>query len=230
MKRRIGYAFIAIFFSITQGSNLYADADISLQKPGGPAKSASANVDISVVVPHILIFGVGATGDNVAKIQWTLSNASGVGLGDEQTYSGAGAPFSGPTPFSAAATAAIISNGGTGATAAANQANLPVFVFSNSGSDVTLTTKVSGGSTGGGTVDALDHQTTAGASIPLTSFSGTDGGAIAHPALISGSSSTVAHSSGIVNLSDTWTYSYNPATIPEAGVYEARISYVASTP
>jgi hypothetical protein len=205
----------------------WADADISVQTSG--ASEATANVDISVVVPQVLIFGVGAVGDDIAQLQWTVDNAAGVGVGDNQSYSGAPAPFTSPAPLSNTATAAVVANGGTGASAAGNQADLPVFLFSNSGSDVTITTYVEGGATGGGTTDALDHQTTA-ATIPISDFTGGDGGVINQPTLSNTSSDTTAHTGGIVNLADTWTYSYTPSTAPSAGTYEARITYVAATP
>lgn len=209
--------------------NSLADADIAVQ-PVGTALEATANVDLCVVVPQILVFGVGAGTDDVAKLRWTIDNAAGVATGNNQSYSGAAAPFTAPAPFSAAATAEVVANGGALASEAGNQANLPVFLFSNSGADVTITTAISGGATGGGTVDALDHQSIAGTNIPISSFTAADGGSIIHPALTNASSAATAHTSGIVNLADTWTYSYTPATIPTAGTYEARVTYVASTP
>jgi hypothetical protein len=206
----------------------FGDADIAVQPSGTPLE-ATANVDLSVVVPQLLIFGVGAVGDSVAQLQWTVDNAAGAAIGDNQSYSGAAAPFTAPAPFSTTATAAVVANGGAGSSATGNQADLPVFLFSNSGSDVTITTAVSGGATGGGTVDALDHQSLA-ITIPISSFTGGDGGVISHPALSTTSSAITAHTGGIVNLADTWTYSYTPASVPAAGTYEARVSYVASTP
>lgn len=205
-----------------------ADADISVQA-AGTAGSATANVDIRVVVPDILIFGVGASGNNVAKLQWTLNNTAGAATGNNQTYTGASAPFASPSPFTGAATASVVSDGGAGSSAAGNQANLPVFLFSNNGSDVTITTTVSGGATGGGTADALDHQTLSN-TIPISSFTSGDGGSISHPTLSTNATADTTHTSGIVNLADTWTYQYTPASIPLAGTYEARVSYVAAQP
>ena len=211
------------------GSGLaVADADIGVQSTG-TALQATANVDLCVEVPQLLIFGVGATGDNVAKLKWTMDNAAGVGTGNNQTYSGAVGPFTSPAPMATSATASVESNGGTGASAATNQATLPVFLFSNSGSDVTITTSVSGGATGGGTADALDHQTTA-ATIPISDFTAGDGGTISQPTLSSTSTSTVTAGGAIVNLADSWTYSYSPTVVPTAGTYEARVTYVAATP
>lgn len=205
-----------------------ADADIAVQ-PAGTAAQATTNVDICVVVPELLIFGVGAVGDSVAKLRWVIDNNASAPIGNNQSYSGAAAPFTQPAPFQTAATATVVSNGGTGASAAGNQANLPVFLFSNNGSDVTITATVSGGATGGGTADALDHQTLAN-TIPISSFTSGDGGSISHPNLVSAATADTAHTSGVVNLADTWTYQYTPASIPVAGQYEARITYVAAQP
>jgi len=227
IKNRIARTASVCLLSLSAGTAL-GDADIAVQPSGTPLE-ATANVDLSVVVPQILIFGVGANGDSIAQLQWTIDNAAGAAVGNNQSYAGAAAPFAAPAPFSTTATAAVVANGGAGSSATGNQADLPVYVFSNSGSDVTITTAVSGGATGGGTVDALDHQTLA-LTIPISSFTGGDGGVISHPALTSTSSAVTAHTAGVVNLADTWTYSYTPASVPAAGTYEARVSYVASTP
>jgi|GEM_PF-1798263 len=215
--------------SVAATQNAIADADIAVQ-PSGTALEATTNVDLCVEVPQILIFGVGAVGDDIAKLKWTIDNAAGVAVGNNQTYSGAAAPFTAPAPFSTTATASVVANGGTGASAAGNAANLPVFLFSNSGSDVSITTTVGGGATGTGTPDALDHDTVAATTIPISSFTGTDGGSITQPALSSTSTATTAATLGIVNLADTWTYEYTPAVIPISGTYEARVTYVAATP
>ena len=220
--------FLCSSFAIASPLTL-ADADISVQLPGNAAQ-ATANVDISVEVPEILTFGIGATGTAIADLVWTVDNASGVGIGNDQNYTGAAAPFVAPDPYANTATASIAANGGTGSSAAGNQVSLPVFLFSNNGSAVTITTTVSGGATGGGTADALDHQTLAN-TIPIADFSSGDGGNILHPTLASTQTAdTPVDGSGIVNASDVWTYTYTPSSTPAAGVYEARITYVAAQP
>lgn len=221
-----GVCALALSLPVIQSA--WADADISVQPSGNPMQ-ATANVDLSVVVPQLLIFGVGAVGTTIADVQWTIDNAAGAGIGDDQTYSGAAAPFTAPAPYAAGATAAV-TNGGTGASVSGNQADLPVFLFSNSGSDVTITIGVEGGPAGGGTVNALDHDSVPATTIPISDFTSGGGGSINHPALADGTSVATAHSGGIVNAADTWTYAYTPSTVPAAGTYEARVTYVASTP
>jgi len=220
---------LACSIAALSAPNVFADADIAVQ-PSGTALEATTNVDLCVVVPRVLIFGVGDVADDVAKLRWTIDNAAGVAVGNNQSYSGTPGTFTPPAPFNTAAVAEVVSGGGAGSGATANVAELPVFLFSNSGADVEITTTVSGGATGGGTVDALDHDTVAATTIPIASFTAGDGGVIAQPALANNQVATTAHTAGIVNLADTWTYEYTPATIPTAGTYEARVTYVAATP
>lgn len=210
-------------------SNVLADADIAVQ-PVGTATEATTNVDICVIVPEILIFGVGDVGDAIAKLSWTVASADGAGVGNNQTYSGARGAFTAPAPFDTAVTAAVVSDGGPGSSATLATANLPVFLFSNNGTDVTITSSTSGGPTGGGTADALDNADVAGQTIPIADFTQADGGSISHPPLATGSTADTAHTGGIVNLADTWSYTYAPSTIPVAGTYEARITYTAAQP
>jgi len=205
---------LACSIAALSAPNVFADADIAVQ-PSGTALEATTNVDLCVVVPRVLIFGVGDVADDVAKLRWTIDNAAGVAVGNNQSYSGTPGTFTPPAPFNTAAVAEVVSGGGAGSGATANVAELPVFLFSNSGADVEITTTVSGGATGGGTI---------------ASFTAGDGGVIAQPALANNQVATTAHTAGIVNLADTWTYEYTPATIPTAGTYEARVTYVAATP
>ena len=207
-----------------------ADADIGVQDPGDPVE-ATTNVDLTVIVPEILIFGLGAVGDAVAEISWTLDNEEGVGIGNNQTYSGSPAPFTAPSPYDAVAQAAIEANGGTGSSAAGNTATLPVFLFSNNGSDVTITASISGGVSGGGTADVLEHSTLSN-TIPIADFTAGQTGSILHPDISQGTGETAdtPATSGIVNLAGSWTYSYSPSGTPVAGEYNGRVTYVAAQP
>lgn len=214
--------------ALSATTNVFADADIAVQ-PTGTALEATTNVDLCVVVPRVLIFGVGAVADDVAKLRWTIDNAAGVAVGNNQSYAGAVGPFAAPAPLGTPAIAEVVS-GGPDVNLTDNIAELPVFLFSNSGADVEITTTISGGTTGGGTVDALDHSTLAATTIPITSFTAGDGGLITQPALANAQVATTAHTAGIVNLADIWTYEYTPASIPTSGTYEARVTYVAATP
>lgn len=209
---------------LAASSNVMADADIAVQT-NGTATQATTNVDLCVVVPEILIFGVGAVGTTIAKLKWTAQTATTT-VGNDQTYTGAVGAFTAPAPFTTLPTASIVSGGGaTGSSAATNVATLPVFLFSNEGSDVTITTTTKGDAT---TPDALAGAGTD--TIAISEFSSGETGSIIHPDLTSSSTADTAHTSGIVNLAGSWTYTYAPTSIPKAGTYEARVTYVAAQP
>ena len=227
---KLGCAFFKLggALALLGSTNLtWADADIAVQTSG--TLQTTVNVDLSVEVPQILIFGVGATGTTVAALEWTVDNAAGAPIGNNTTYTGGVGPFTAPAPLSTTADAAVASGGGTGASATGNQATLPVFLFSNSGDDITITTSVAGGATGGGTTNALDHTTDA-VTIPISDFTGGDGGNISQPTLTNAASSTITAGGSVVNLNDAWTYSYTPSSTPTSGTYEARVTYVAAIP
>ena len=77
-------------------TNVFADADIAVQ-PTGTALEATTNVDLCVVVHRVLIFGVGDVADDVAKLRWTIDNAAGVAVGNNQSFAGTPGTF---TPVS----------------------------------------------------------------------------------------------------------------------------------
>lgn len=202
-------------------SSVMADADISVTTSG--SSSATANVDISVVVPQVLVFGVGAFGTDIASLQWTLPDNAGNN------------PFPGAFPPSTAAAfgdadATVLANGDAGALTASatdNTATLPVYMFSNSGVDVNIAYSAAG--TGGAsTANALTSATNS-SSIPMSDFTLTDAGNIAHPNP-SSASTTVTAGGAVISTTDAWTYSFAPSATYLSGTYEGRITYVASTP
>ena len=228
MKKVLGLAVVTALAASSQLT--LADADIGVQA-SGTAVSATTNVDLRVVIPEILIFGLGPVGTTVSQVTWTVNAAATASTGNNQTYSGASAPFTAPAPYNTAATAAIV-NGGTGASAATNTATLPVFLFSNNGSDVTITASVSGGVGGGGTADELTHPTLSN-TIPISDFTAGQTGSILHPDISQGTGETAdtAETDGIVNLAGSWTYAYTPSTpLAPAGTYSGRVTYVAAQP
>ncbi len=230
ISKNIGKA-VGVGLLLCTSTNILADADIAVQNTTNPLE-ATANVDLCVVVPQILIFGVGQNADVVAKLQWTHNNSGNGGLlgTNNASYTGAALPpFTAPAPLTPLANVTITNDGGNG-NATTNTAELPVFLFSNSGENVTITSTISGGVTGGGTVDALDHDTTAGLTIPIANFTSGSSTVIPQPALLNNSTAVTAHTNGIVNATDTWSYSYTNPAVPAAGTYEARVTYVASTP
>lgn len=84
-----------------------------------------------------------------------------------------------------------------------------------------LTNPASGLDDGGGNFIAWDEIDTA------------DGGTMTAPTLQNGGVATVTYTAaanGVVNLSDTWTYTYANTTVPGAGTYTGRATYTASLP
>lgn len=227
MKNSIKKIIAAAVLVATPGFVL-ADADISVQPFGGTTE-ATANVDICIVVPEILIFGVGETGDTISKIRWEIATASGATTGNNQTYAGAAGAFTAPDPFSTAVTSTVpVGGGAAGTVSGGPTVTLPVFLFSNGG-DVTITATVGGGNIGGGAADVLESAA-GNTPIPIAEIVSGQAGNIIHPALATGTAATTVATDGVVNLDDEWTYTYTPVTIPAAGTYEARITYVATQP
>ena len=71
-----------------------------------------------------------------------------------------------------------------------------------------------------------------GKAIDLGEITTTGGGVVVAPILSNGSSNTSAVTAvgGIVNTSDTWTYTYDNTTIPLDGTYTSTVTYTASAP
>ncbi len=207
----------------------FADADIAVQAAGVTA-TAEASVDFCVIIPEILIFGVGETGDTISKIEWDVSPSGVLADTNNQTYGTGGAPvaITNPDPFGTTPTTSVTA-GVAGSSTSGAAATLPVFLFSNTGGDVTITSTVVGGNAG---ASALEHDTIVTATIPTSEIVATDGGSIAHPTA-DFTTDTVITGGAVINLTDTWTYTYTRvagSTTPVAGTYEARVTYVASQP
>lgn len=229
MNRNLKKAALAagfVFFS----SGAMADADIAI---GTGSLSTTANVDFCVIVPQVLIFGVGPVGDTIAKIEWTLSvdSANPATAFAGATYNGTSTPeFTDPLPFSTTPST-MITDGGNGSSVNGATATLPVYIFSNAG-DVNITS-VAAGSDGTGTVDFLDNSTSS-TTVPMSEIAvAASAGSPAHPGATAVTTTTVATTAatnGVVNTDGTWEYTYTPATIPAAGTYEGRITYTAVSP
>lgn len=216
-------------FAVT---NVMADADISTTKPGKGGLEAAAHVDLEVFVPEILIFGVGATGDKIAKLRWTHAVTGAGELGSNgNTYSGAAGAF-GKEDFYGLPTAEEPVNGGDGAGFDKNTAVLPVFLYSNYGKDIVIQATTFGGiEAGAGQKDVLVNESNKDV-IQVTDFAVEVKGDIKHPATLAGgaTATTAANKAGIINLDGLWSYTYTPTSTPRAGIYQARIQYVAAQP
>lgn len=167
----------------------------------GPTYSASARLNLQVVIPSFLYFQVGQTGS---------------GTIDTITFSPTAGQLGNNSPIS-----------GTGGNAASGS-GADVVVRGNGG-QITITESNNGGGLGfsdGGTNNislseiSVDDSTNASLPTPTLSDSG---GNTSQPALNGGASQ-------VTNQSSTWIYSYNNTTVPEAGTYDVQVTYTASMP
>lgn len=224
---------LGISLGLMLNTQALADADIGIETDSTAANSpqATANVDFCIVVPEVLIFGIGEAGDDISKICWNcgvdgFGAGSTLNTGNNQSYDSTLPPFTDPAPF-ASADVASVENGAVDEGGAV--ASVPVYLFYNGGQDVTITVTTKG-KDGTGTQDQLDHQTTTD-TIAVTEITpAIKSGDIPIPAALTTGTSSTYTNAGVINAKGEWQYTYAPATIPVAGTYEARATYVASAP
>lgn len=163
--------------------------------------SASAKLNLQVVIPEFLYFQVGS---------------AGTGNIDTITFS--------PTSAQLGSGAAISGSGGN----AASGSGADVAVRGNGG-QITITETNNGGGSGlsdGGSnnisLSEISVDDSANAALPTPTLSDA-GGNTSQPALSGGSSM-------VTDQSSTWIYSYNNTTVPEAGTYDVEVTYTASMP
>jgi len=167
----------------------------------GPTYSASARLNLQVVIPAFLYFQVGQTGS---------------GSVDTITFS--------PTAGQLGSSAPISGAGGN----AASGSGADVVVRGNGG-QITITESNNGGGLGfsdGGSnnisLAEISVDDSANTSLPTPTLSDT-GGNTSQPPLNGGASQ-------VTNQSSTWVYAYNNTTVPEAGTYDIQLTYTASMP
>jgi hypothetical protein len=167
----------------------------------GPAYSASARLNLQVVIPSFLYFQVGSTG---------------TGTVDTINFSPTAGQLGSSTPIS-----------GTGGNAASGS-GADVVVRGNGG-QITIAETNNGGGQGLGaggnkhiSLAEISVDDSANASLPAPTLSDA-GGNTSQPALNGGASQ-------VTNQSSTWVYSYSNTTVPEAGTYDVQLTYTASMP
>jgi len=167
----------------------------------GPTYSASARLNLQVVIPSFLYFQVGSIG---------------TGTIDTITFS--------PTAGQLGSSAPISGTGGN----AASGSGADVVVRGNGGQVIITETNNGGGqgfSDGGSnniSLAEISVDDSANASLPTPTLSDA-GGNTSLPALSGGATQ-------VTNQSNTWVYSYNNTTVPEAGTYDVQLTYTASMP
>ena len=196
------------------GAAALAGQTIGIQPVGTPA-SATASVNIRVLVPKIVILRVGNAG-SIPQVDFSYA-LTGLAAGNSQAYSGNVPPVSGDFALTIARTNPA---GATG--------DVTVGAWTNTaGTTVTCQTAALGGATafGGANAPAL-------ADIAVTTGGGTP---LGHPgATLAGcDGTTTAALTERTTYSGTYTYApaagFNPATV-NPGTYGAVVTYTATTP
>ena len=192
----------AIFIPMLAGlCGLPTGAQAESNSDNSAPYSAAARLNLRVVIPQFLQFQVGSAGTGTID---TITFTPAVGnVGDSSSVSGTGGNAA----------------GGSGAS---------VLVRGNGG-QITITETNNGGGSGfsdGGSnnisLSEISVDDSANASLPTPTLSDA-GGNTSQPALNGGASQ-------VTNQTNTWVYSYDNTTTPEAGTYDVQITYTASMP
>lgn len=191
--------FIHTAVALALAAPLLAHAESELVSGSG---SATARLDLRVVIPRVLFLGVG-TGSGTPLASNAAVDALTFDYSTNPLDVGAGA----------LAPAGSITN--TGPTPAG--ASIPVRVFGNNG-QVTITA----------TNPAV--LTSGSDTIPFTELSvASSNAALAAPAF-GGGTSLPTLAGRVTNQTANWTYSYANSTTPAFGTYEGRVTYTATMP
>lgn len=169
--------------------------------------SATAKLNIAVNVPRILYLRVGGAGATVNQVTFTVGLGGGLST-LPQTDVVFGTAFTAPSLGTTTAADDV----------GASDGQIPVQLWTNNGT-TNLTCSGNDLTSGANTIPKAD--------IGVTSASG---GSLAHPGTTLACSSVARGAAGVNDLSDTWTFSYAPSTLPPAGNYQTQITYTASQP
>lgn len=218
--KRLALATITMVAALGMSKVALSDSGLSYTFAGSKPDDVTAQVKFKVTIPKIMILRIGDWGkdaSSVNEVSWVydLMNKSG-SLSDQ-----------------AAAQADWVNAAKRDVMAAKDDAAdgtdglLDVYAFSNAGGD----TKITAALTEFERVASSASSTVAtGANQPkLSDISVAIGGSnIQHAAFGSAATqgvATITAVNGIVNKTDTWTYSYTPDATPVAGEYNATVVY-----
>jgi hypothetical protein len=194
-----------------------AHAESTYTAPAIVGSTATARMDLTIVIPQVLFLRVGTSTGNTATdgtIDATTFTVPAANVGDASVIAGVGGDLT-----LGAVTVRVYGNGGN--------------VSLNSTTTGPLTT-----GTAGETIP-WSQIGVAGAALAATT-SGFTNAAITHPAFNTGASggtgtaATLTATNRLVRLEGKWTYSYLNANIPAAGTYggtvakNGRVTYTAT--
>lgn len=184
---------------------------------GPVAAPVTANVNFEVNVAKIMLLRVGDWGDTANKISW--NNGFNSGLTDPKINTAAT-----KDDWDKTATAnQITATDDETETDKAGDGALKVAAYSNIGSDLTLrAVAVEFLPVGGGALPV------GGPTLSNITVTNTDG-SISHPDFNDANGITLSPTAGVINLEDTWSYTYTPAANTAGGEYTASVVYTLAT-
>jgi hypothetical protein len=214
MNTKLSKLFVAT--SLVFAGAAMAEQTIGVQSAPTVAK-ATARVDVSVVVPNIVILRVGVNDGSIASVAFTVAPTGGTLGTDSLTYTGAVPPvFATPTIVMTnppGSTGILITDAWTNATAGAQ-------LTCALSAHPTIATGFAIGATTAAGVPGTDTITVSGTT------------ALAHPgANLTGCTGTFA-TAPITKLAPhagTFTYAFTGAATTAAGSYGNRVTYTATT-
>ncbi len=202
----VGAALAAVLIgaSMFVSGDAHARSSLSATTAAG-AQQASASVGVSVQVPRILYFRLGAAGAEVNTVRFDVRLAAPL-----NTLPSNDVVYGGVLPPRTRASARADDDG-------ASDGNLSVRVWTNSGS-VSL--------------DCAGAPLTAGTQqIPLSAIRVTSSNTtLAHPGTSLSCAARSVGAAGTNDLRANWRYRYTPTVLPAAGTYSTTVTYTASQP
>jgi hypothetical protein len=194
-----------------------AHAESTFTNPAIVGSTATARVDMTIVIPQVLFLRVGTSSGNTATdgtVDSVTFTVPGANVGDSTVIAGVGGDLT-----AGAVTVRVYGNGGN--------------ISLNSATTGPLTTGTAG------EVIPWSQINVAGAALGATT-SGFTNAAITHPAFNLGASggagtaTTLTATNKLVRVEGKWTYTYLNATLPAAGTYggtiakNGRVTYTAT--
>ena len=195
-------------------------ADAEIVVGGG---NASAQVDFRIIIPEILIFGVGDLGATVTEVTWTTAPTAGpwTTTPDGTGGSAFANPLGGTTPTASFTNGGTCSYAGETCAVSGDTASIPVFLFSNSGRDVEITAA---------TPDFTGTAPNTDTIVTTDITTAEDNSNLINPGL--NGTETVAAAAAVINRVDRWTFQYVPSTTTSvtADTYSTSAEYTVSSP
>jgi hypothetical protein len=215
MTTKLSKLFVAT--SLVFAGAAMAEQTIGIQTVAATPAIATARVQVSVVVPKIVILRVGDANATIATVAFTVApNGAPAGPGNSLAYTGAIPPVF---------TTTVATTNPTGTTGV-----LVADAWTNATNGASLTCALSAHPTVGLTAFAIGATTAAG--VPGTDTITVSGSVLGHPgANLTGCTGTPATApiAKLSTLTGTYTYGFTGAATTAAGSYGNTVTYTATT-